>query len=108
MKARDALIAWTPARHTDDPMAGKVKVGPLLRDSDPDWTRPYSSTGGAAFVERRSMTGHTSTMMVFVDFHTLVVGDGLDPNVVHEAFLAIDEFAETISPDIKGARDPEA
>jgi len=35
----------------------------------------------------------------------MVVGDGVDPQVAHAAFLAIDEYAEHISPDIPGARD---
>lgn len=43
--------------------------------------------------------------MLFVDFHTIVVRDGIDPSVAHEAFLAIDEYTMTISPDIPGARD---
>ena len=41
--------------------------------------------------------------MMFIDFHTLVVGDGMDPQAVHRQFLKIDEYRRRISPDIKGA-----
>ena len=36
-------------------------------------------------------------------FITIVVRDRLDPQVVHEAFLAIDEYRARISPDTPGA-----
>lgn len=105
MKAAEALIAWTPARETDQPTCGQVKVGHLLHEGEVDWTDPYTSTGGAAHVDRRSYTGWKSIALVFIDFNTLVVGDGLDPKVVHEAFLAIDEYRQRISPDLPGAED---
>lgn len=105
MKANEALIAWTPTFFEDSPTVGQVKVGPLLQEGDPDWTRPYQFTGGASLVDRRSLRGDASTKMLFVDFNTLVVRDGISPRAAHEAFLVIDEYATTISPDIAGARD---
>jgi hypothetical protein len=42
-------------------------------------------------------------MMLFIDFHTLTVRDGIDPKAAHEAFLAIDEYRQRISHDILGA-----
>jgi hypothetical protein len=44
---------------------------------------------------------------MFVDFHMLVVDDGIDPQVAHQAFLAIDEYRPTISNHIPGATYPE-
>jgi hypothetical protein len=35
----------------------------------------------------------------------LVARDGIAPEVAHKAFLAIDEYAERISPDIPGVRE---
>ena len=96
MKAHEALIAWTPADF-DSPTAGQVKVGALTIPSGPDWTAPYRFTGGAAFVDRRSWRGDKSVRMLFVEFNTLVVRDGIDPKVAHEAFLAIEEYAEVYS-----------
>lgn len=41
--------------------------------------------------------------MVFIDFHTAVVGYGIDPVAAHTEFLKIDEYRRKISPDIEGA-----
>jgi hypothetical protein len=41
--------------------------------------------------------------MVFVHFHTIVTRDGIDPQDAHRAFLAIEEYRQSISPDIPGA-----
>lgn len=103
MRACEAMIAWTPAFRTEDPMAGKVKIGYLLSAGEPDWTAPYAYTGGAAHMDRRALRGDASIKMLFVDFHTLVVRDGISLEVAHDAFLAIDDYAEVISSDIAGA-----
>ena len=106
MKAKDALIAWTPVsaslHHAST--RGKVKVGPLIGDDDPDWTALYGYTGGAAWVDRRNMEEWQLIAAVFIDFQTLVISYGMDPKVVHEAFLEIDEYAERIAPDQFGSR----
>lgn len=108
MKAKDALIAWTPYDPTDETgMAGRVEVGPLLQAGDVDWTKPYSRTGGAKSMATRDMTGMEAIAMLFIEFNTLVVRDGIDPDEAHRAFLVIDEYAEHISPDMEGARHPE-
>lgn len=106
MKGTQALIAWSPTGD-DSPSAGRVEVGRLVASDEPDWTAPYRYTGGAVYVRRRKFGPAESTAQVFIDFHTLVLRDGLLPAVVHEAFLAIDEYAEGISPDIRGARQPD-
>ncbi len=98
MKAKDALIAWTPPQW-DRPTRGQIAVGPLLSKEDRDWTTPFAMTGGAAWVDRRKMTGLEAKAAVLVDFHTLVIVHGLDPHVVHRAFLAIDEYRDSIDPD---------
>ncbi|MEH3117107.1 MAG: hypothetical protein PGN25_05720 [Methylorubrum populi] len=41
--------------------------------------------------------------MLFIDFNTLVVRDGIDPKEAHRAFLVIDEYRDRISPDVPGA-----
>jgi|tagenome__1003787_1003787.scaffolds.fasta_scaffold20278990_1 hypothetical protein len=107
MKAREALIAWTPVSTAfREQTAGQVKVGPLLTEGDPDWTRPFAYTGGAAYIHTR-LKGASIKAQLFIEFNTLVMRDGIDPAVAHNAFLAIDEYAESISPDIRGARDPD-
>lgn len=103
VKARDAVIAWTPVRFGGE-TAGMVEVRPLPAG---EWSRRFTSTAGAVFGRQRAFNREEAIAQLFIDFHTLVVRDGIDPQVAHRAFLAIDEYAETISPDIPGSRDPE-
>lgn len=105
MRAYEALIAWTPKSWESDRWIPGCKVGPLTHADDPDWTWPYAFTGGAAYLDRRKLQGHESVKLLFVDFHTIVVRDGVDLQAAHEAFLAIEEYRQTISRDIAGASD---
>ncbi|MGN6063829.1 hypothetical protein [Brevundimonas diminuta] len=107
MRAIEALIAWTPNRYPflDEATCGQVRVGPLLGEHESDWTKPYAKTGGACFSERHEMNEWQLIAMTFIDFHTLVVRDGISPQDAHEAFLAIDEYRQRMSPDIPGSED---
>jgi hypothetical protein len=106
MKAHEAVIAWTPMSFNHKLTRGQVMIGPLTQEGErPDWAKPYVMTGGAISPKWREKRGTYLTTVVFVLFNTLVVRDGIPVDAAHEAFLAIDEYAETISPDIKGARD---
>jgi hypothetical protein len=101
MKAYNAVIVWTPSNVEGIPpeLRGSVEVRTL--QSCRDWTKPpYSRSCGA--VDRRYPSPE-NLMMLFIDFHTLVVRDGIDPKAAHEAFLAIDEYRQRISYDIDGA-----
>lgn len=97
MKANESLIAWTPMSFKGHPTAGQVKVGRAMNTRDPEWAKPYRM--------RKRHALQDSAKMLFVHFHTLVVRDGIPPQVAHEAFLVVDEYAQTISPDIHGARE---
>jgi hypothetical protein len=78
---------------------GQIKIGPLLSKGDPNWPDCYAFTGGAAFIKQRTNKGDTLLAQLFIDFHTIVVRDGIDPLVAHRAFLAIGEYREAMSPD---------
>ena len=104
MKVAEALIAWTPNYATENPTAGTIKVGPLLRRGDADWAEPFLFTGGAKYSAVRKLKGREAVANIFIEFNTLVARDGLSPQLVDEAFLVIDEYAENISPDMLGAR----
>lgn len=104
MKYSEALIAWTPVRHRHRPeTTGQLQVGPLLSLSENRWAKRFSCSGGAAYVATRKLAGDQAVARLFIEFHTLVVRDGIDPQAAHEAFLAIDEYRKSISPDIEGA-----
>jgi hypothetical protein len=108
----EALIAWTPVYWTvrthfrtgKEETIGMVRIGRMDRDGRrPDWHKGYALTVGACFSDCRRLRGAESIMMMFIDFHTMVVRDGIDPKVAHTAFLSIKEYRERISSDIKGA-----
>lgn len=100
MKAREALIAWTPQSWPSEKCyAGQVMIGPLLRDSDGDWTAPCAYTGGAAYTKTRALRRDASALMLFIDFVDMVVRDGIDPLVAHRAFMAADEYREGVAED---------
>jgi hypothetical protein len=105
MKAREAVIAYTPSDWTGSYEAtiGKVEVG-LYLPGHVQWSDRYAFVVGAAFPSIRELRGSDAIAQLFVDFHTAVVRDGIDPQVAHQAFLVIDEYAESIAPDIEGAR----
>ena len=101
MKYQEALIAWTP--QTDH-----IRVDRLLQSYDePDWTESpirYAYTGGAAYSGLRDCTDKLKRdMMLFIEFHAIVVRDKIPIEAAHREFLKIDEYRERISPDIEGA-----
>lgn len=97
MLAAETLIAWNADDDTSGKIpAGSVAVGPLIEERERDWTEGYTSTGGAANIYRRSLSGVEQRLAVMWDFYTLVYLYGLSPYVVHRAFLHIDEYQEVI------------
>lgn len=94
MKFKEALVAWNPS-------TGDVAVGPYADGSG--WSRGYPMTDGACCHSTRTAPTLMSKYLLFVLFNTLVVRDGIDPRKAHEAFLKIDEYRRSISPDIDGA-----
>jgi hypothetical protein len=60
-------------------------------------------SGGACCFDRQEKTYWEQVALMMVDFHTMVVRDGLDPQVVHREFLKIDEYRQFIAPDCEGA-----
>ncbi|WP_369723677.1 hypothetical protein AB8Z38_06795 [Bradyrhizobium sp. LLZ17] len=102
MKAYNTVIVWTPnSEHVPAELRGHVSVRSL--QSCRDWTKPaFARTCGAVEVSRRNHSAD-NLAKIFVDFHTLIVRDGIDPQAAHRAFLAIDEYRKTISHDIEGS-----
>ena len=100
MKLMECMIAWDPPAQ-GEPLGQRVEVGPWPDESG--WSDAYVSTTGACYVDRHKAEPWQQVAMLFIDFHGLVVGDRMDPQVVHQAFLAIDEYRARIAPDIPGA-----
>ncbi len=104
MKAAETLIAWTPATQTGRyaATAGQVCTGPLIEEGQEDWTGPFAMSGGAAYPALRSAVGAEAIALVFIEFQTMVVRDGIDPLTAHKAFLAIDEYRDACARDLPG------
>ncbi len=103
MKQRDAIIAWTPARWAElrPETAGQVAVLPLSEAAGA--AKRYMMRAGASSSALQAMSEEARIARLFIDFQTLVVRDGLEPQAVHRAFLAIDEYRFRIAPDTEGA-----
>ena len=101
MKLASAMYAWTPPDCAELKTAGTVFVG-----SHPDitgWSRAYMFSAGACDLSFAEAADAERVAMLFKAFHTIVVRDGIDPQLAHEALLQLAEYRWTISPDIEGA-----
>lgn len=97
MKAENTTIAWTPA-WTDSPKTEETRGQVILAP-----VPPRSAIDGFAqwvYAANRQQSAEAQIAQVFVHFHTMVVRDGVDPKVAHDALIKIDEFREAVSPDI--------
>ncbi|WP_375464617.1 hypothetical protein [uncultured Methylobacterium sp.] len=103
MKQSEAIVVWTPVRWADmkPETAGQVAV--LTYPDTTGATGRYMMTAGAVFSGLKTLSEEARIARLFIDFQTLVVRDGLDPQAVHRAFLAIDEYRFRIAPDTEGA-----
>jgi hypothetical protein len=99
MKITEADVVWTRATE-DVPEAGNVRV----ERHGSGWKRTRGDSWVLAarafdFYQGPKDDPTTQLLSLFVLFNTLVIRDGIDPARAHEAFLAIDEYRRTISPD---------
>ena len=92
-----AIIAWNSEQRNREAPQGAVGIGPYFGKGEPDWTKPYDCTGGAAYVFRRELSGVEQDFHVMRDFYMLIHDYGLDPRLVHRAFLELEEFQMIVS-----------
>jgi hypothetical protein len=114
MKMTDADVIWTPvfepAVLKDYPQlaaanAGHVRVERHLsgwQRTPGDRWMPATRLGGMGQVSTKD-DPIKQLLAMFILFNTLVVRDRIDPFRAHQAFLDIDEYRRTISPDAPGA-----
>lgn len=105
MKLTEADVIWTPTARTVARYAGCIRVEPHnshWQRTDGDFWMPAAKAwniGG----HPRAKNDDVQLLSMFVLFNTIVVRDGVAPDKAHKAFLAIDEYRQTISPDTPGA-----
>jgi hypothetical protein len=86
MKAIQAVISWNPR-------TGEVGVATRAGPRG-------QLTVGAVFADWLTMSPETRLAQLFINFHTMVVRDHIDPQRAHSAFLAVDEYRAAVSPEI--------
>ena len=103
MKMTEADVVWTPIGAGAD-TAGSIRVechGSGWQRTNGDLWRPATSLGAYGNVPTKS-DRERQLLAMFILFNTIVVRDGVDVDKAHQAFLAIDEYRQTISPDAPG------
>jgi hypothetical protein len=101
VKAEEAVIAWNPV-HGDRALHAASPVAVVPRTA----RHLYGSgTPHRYWIEAGSLADgkQHGALAVLLHFHTLVVRDGIAVDAAHRAFLAIDEYRASISPDVEGA-----
>lgn len=103
MKQIETIIAWTPARWAElkPETAGQIVVLPVPDEAGT--SKHFMMRAGASSSALVALSEEARIARLFIDFQTIVVRDGLDPQEVHRAFLAIDEYRFRIAPDTEGA-----
>ncbi len=91
---KHSIVAWTPPhRNTRGVFLDGVEIGPLGRGHD--WSRPYACTAGAAYACVRNMTKNEAEKYVLYLALKLIVVEKMDPNLVDEKFLELEEYRAT-------------
>lgn len=107
MRYRDCMIAWEP---TTGPLVGRrgmgTKPGEVQVGPHPDrngWSDRYAMTIGGCTLAFKKATAMRAAFQCMLDFNTLVVCHGIDPQKAHQEFLKIDEYRFHISANAPGA-----
>jgi hypothetical protein len=93
------IVAWNPASvdsadHAPAlPGAGQVEVGANVPGG---WAVLYDCSSGSCYPNRRKMTAESKALMMMIDFHKVVVRDGIDPQAAHQQFLKIGEYRRLV------------
>jgi hypothetical protein len=100
----DWIVCWTPAnwtaKHGDEP-AGQMVVARL--GDDVYWSKKYAYVTGCCESNHHNRPLLEKIALMFIDLHTLVVRDRIDPQAAHREFLKIDEYRKRIAQDTRGA-----
>lgn len=104
MKASEAVILWSPDLYARTPeLRGVVHVRKFGHYDDAahgDLYRAHFYKAGACMTDIRRATGNAALCYLFIQFNTMVVRDGIDPIVAHNALMGIEEYAAAVSPEI--------
>jgi hypothetical protein len=104
MRLRETMICWNPSgMRGQHGLADEwVRLGP--HPDRYDWSRGFCFSDGACWFAWREYPDDKRLLRLFVLLTIMMVGDGVPPDAVHRAFLAIDEYRDALPPDVPGAR----
>jgi hypothetical protein len=104
MKMSDAVIEWIRSWWSEpEEPHGSVRVIPKERDWS-IWRACWLNIGHPLFLSgKRKPTETERVLQMFLDFHAMVVRDGIDPKTLHAEMLKVDEYRRCIAKDIEGA-----
>jgi hypothetical protein len=96
------IVMWNPRNPLSQKhLPGLIQVAEL--GNNIYWDQRFLFSGGMCYVPRRSLSREGKIAMMFIDFHTCIVRDGVKPKDAHREFLKIEEYKTSISLDIEGA-----
>jgi hypothetical protein len=103
-KMTEADVLWVPA-YAKAPDAGDICVRRHGTHHRPEYPKHMWMPVANAFNFgcKKAKTENEKLLSMFILFNTITVRDGIDVKKAHDAFLAIDEYRQTISPDAPGA-----
>jgi hypothetical protein len=93
MKMDNADVIWTPGTAL---CRVEAHGSHWQRTKGDRWV---TATSMGEMGEYQNKSENDKLLAMFILFNTIVVRDGIDVLAAHTAFLAIDEYRETISPD---------
>lgn len=104
MKFAEAMILWNP-KWTDEAAPPEVRRGVKVVPHPPAQATHEFRMSSTPGMRAAAKTKDMQLAMLFIEFNTLVVRDGIDPAAAHSAFLEIDEYRQHIARDQSGAED---
>jgi hypothetical protein len=105
MKITVADVLWVPV-YSETPDAGSIMVkrhGTHHRAEYPNHMWMPAIDMGPYGTHPTKDDPIKQLLAMFILFNTVTVRDGIDVEKAHKAFLTIDEYRKTISPDAQGA-----
>jgi hypothetical protein len=104
MKMSEAAIEWVPSWWSD-PAEGVEPGSVRVARKGRSWWRgaPFWLDVGSPSFPDRDLTDVERVLQMFLDFHAMVVRDGIDPQVLHAEMLKVEEYRQQIARDIPGA-----
>jgi hypothetical protein len=93
MKLQNAIIAWSP-RVSIRPTAGMMKIKENRDGQIPYWTWKFDCCEGAVSMEWRKLRGREGLQLLIYEIKGVIEYHDLNPRVVHDACMEIDEYAE--------------